>query len=228
MKKIKFITFVLIGLCLTFITACKKNKIPPTVEFTSPVVQGDAPILRLVNISVNITTAGKKTIDKVEWKEGRYFRSKGTFDYEGVNISGSGIINGEDGLDFSSKLDTLNDIFKFEKTDAVFSSTLPARYYATGIFDLTKRWTLGASLYYEDNADQNSALGVSLQWQPVKLIRLGAMYSANARKAASLGFQVTLTPGPAQVFFASDNLLNAFSPYSASNVNFRTGLGFIF
>ena len=67
MKKIKFITFVLIGLCLTFITACKKNKIPPTVEFTSPVVQGDAPILRLVNISVNITTAGKKTIDKVEF-----------------------------------------------------------------------------------------------------------------------------------------------------------------
>ena len=164
---------------------------------------------------------------KVEWKEGRYFRSKGTYDYDGVTISGSGIINGEDGLDFSSKLDTLNDIFKFEKTDAAFSSTLPARYYATGVFDLTKRWTLGASLYYEDNAEQNSALGVSLQWQPVKLIRLGAMYSANARKAASLGFQVTLTTGPAQLFFASDNLLNAFTPYSASNVNFRTGLGFI-
>jgi Family of unknown function (DUF5723) len=165
---------------------------------------------------------------QIKWKEAKYFRSKGTFEYDGVTIVGSGIINGSDSLDFSTKLDTLNDIFQFQKTDDAFESTLPARYYVTAGFDLTKRIRVGASLYYEDNTESNSALGVSVQWQPVKLLAVGAMYSTNARKASSLGFQVTVSPGPVQLFFASDNLLNAFTPYSTSNVNFRTGLGLVF
>jgi hypothetical protein len=164
---------------------------------------------------------------QIKWKEGKYFKSKGIFDYNGATIAGSDIINGADSIDFSSKLDTLNDFFMFQRTDSEFSSSLPARYYISGVFDITKRWSIGGSFYYEDNATTNTAFGVSLQWQPVRLIRLGALYSTNSRKAANLGFQVTLRPGPVQVFFASDNLLNAFTPYSASNVNFRTGLSFV-
>jgi hypothetical protein len=54
------------------------------------------------------------------------------------------------------------------------------------------------------------------------------MYSINDQSATNIGLGLTLTPGPVQLYFTSDNLGNAFSPKNTAAANFRAGLSLVF
>ncbi|MCW5922276.1 MAG: hypothetical protein KIS77_08035 [Saprospiraceae bacterium] len=168
----------------------------------------------------------------IEWKENvSAFTSSNQYFYEGANIPGIDIINGSDNLDFDAKLDTLNDIFQFEKStpDRAFKSELPLRIFAGGNYQLTERWSLGFSAMYQSLANRtNTALGVSARWQVLRWVSLGGMYSANSRTPGNLGFHLLLNPGPLQVYVLSDNLLNGFSAKNSPAVNFRLGGALVF
>ncbi len=168
---------------------------------------------------------------KITWKENaNYFASQGQYQYDGITLPGADIINGADSLDFSTKLDTLNDIFQFQKTAQEFETALPFRGYLGGRFDLTKRWTVGLSVFFQkrDEEAPTAAVGASARWKVRNWLSLGAMYSVNARSAANLGFQVGLKPGPVQVYLASDNIIQAFSVRSQPTANLRAGLALVF
>lgn len=168
---------------------------------------------------------------KIKWTENaNYFISQGSLEYEGATIPGGDIINGSDSLDFSTKLDTLNDIFNFQKTAQNFETKLPLRAYVGGHYELTKRISFSVSAFFQKHEDEKAAVavGAGARWKPLKWISLGAMYSVNQRSAANLGFHLALKPGPVQLYFASDNLLNAFSVKNSPAVNLRAGLGLIF
>ena len=167
---------------------------------------------------------------KINWTENaNYWRSNGSYEYKGVTFPGANIISGFDSLDFNTKLDTLNDIFQFKKTSEKFTTTLPARYYLGAQYQLNDHWQLGLSALIQDAEDRrNVAVGGSIRWQALKWFSLGAMYSVNDRSSANFGFQTALKVGPAQVYFTSDNLLNAFSIKSSPAVNLRAGAALIF
>lgn len=168
---------------------------------------------------------------KIKWTENsNYFISQGTYQYDGVSIPGADILNGSDSIDFSTKLDTLNDIFKFQKTAQEFETSLPVRGYLGVRYDLNKHWSFGLNTYFQKRADEKAsvAVGASARWKPIKWISLGAMYSVNDRSAANLGFHLVVKPGPVQLYFASDNVLNAFTIKNSPAVNLRTGLSLIF
>lgn len=167
----------------------------------------------------------------ISWKKNtNYFRSQGTFEYNGVEIPGSDIINGTtDSLDFTAALDSLNDVLQFEKSAAEFTTKLPTRIYLGATFQLTERWAVGAVLHHQKSERRSAtSVGVNAQWAPVKWISLGAMYSVNDQSAANLGFSLILKPGPVQLFVLSDNALNALTPYGSSAVNFRFGGAVVF
>lgn len=166
----------------------------------------------------------------IKWKkDANYYLSRNEYTYEGGTFPGTDIINGSDSIDFETKLDTLNDIFQFQKQAATFESTIPLRVVAGGAFQFSERWRLGVQAYYQDsNGRTNTAVGVSLQWAPVRWLSLGGMYSANSRTASNIGFHVALTPGPVQVYVMSDNLLNAFSLKNSPAVNLRAGASLVF
>ena len=167
---------------------------------------------------------------KITWnKDAAAFSSQNQYTYEGAEIPGLDIINGTDSLDFDTKLDTLNDIFKFSKQARTFDSELPLRVLAGATFKLSGRWSVGFSgLYQKSESRTNTALGVSARWMPLRWLSLGAMYSANSRSASNVGFHLALKPGPVQVYFVSDNLLSAFSMKSSPAVNLRAGAALVF
>jgi len=184
-----------------------------------------------INEKITLDLAVLDLAGKITWKEqSNYFASEGEYQYDGVSLPGADIINGSDSLDFSTKLDTLNDIFKFQKTAQEFQTTLPLRAYLGGNYAFSKRWSFGLGAYFQKREEENAtvAVGANARWKPLKWFSLGAMYSVNERSAANLGFHLVLKPGPVQVYFASDNLLNAFSVKSSPAVNLRTGLSLIF
>lgn len=167
---------------------------------------------------------------KIKWDtKANYFLSQGDYSYEGQTFPGTDIINGADSLDFTTKLDSLNDIFNFHKSAARYTTELPLRGYFGLHYQLTQRWQLGASAYFEHrkNAADAYAIGASARWQTFKWLSLGALYSINQRSATNLGFHVILQPGPLQLYFSSDNLLNAFTPKNSPAVNLRAGIALI-
>lgn len=164
---------------------------------------------------------------RITWDtDSDYYISQGSYTYEGQVFPGVDIVNGADNLDFETKLDSLNDIFKFNRTDASFETELPLRAYTGVSFDLTKKLVLGVSGYLSDRPGVDNdtyALGASARYQIIKPLSVAAMMSINQRKAANLGLQIFLRPGPVQLYFTSDNLLSAFNPANNPAVNFRFG-----
>ena len=168
---------------------------------------------------------------KIKWKEeSNYLISQGSYEYEGGILPGEGIIEGWDSLDLSLKLDTINDIFNFQKKAEEFTTTIPFRLYAGGQYELNKKISFGLSTYFQKSADEKGvlAIGASARWKPLNWCSIGAMYSVNKQSAANLGLHLVLTPGPLQVYFTSDDVLYAFSIKNSSKVNFRAGISLIF
>lgn len=168
---------------------------------------------------------------RINWQKDAFaFTSKNQYEYEGNTFPGADIINGTDSLDFEDKLDTLNDIFQFSKRAIELESELPLRVLAGGTFKFSESWLLGFNaLYQKASSGRNStAVGVSVRWLPLRWLSLGALYSANSRATSNLGFHLMLKPGPVQLYFLSDNLLNAFSPKSSPAVNLRIGGALLF
>lgn len=166
----------------------------------------------------------------IRWKkDAAIFTSKNQYVYEGATIPGIDIINGSDSLDFNAQIDTLNDIFKFEKSASEFETELPLRLFAGANFKMSERWTLGFSAMYQNlDSRTNTALGISARWQPLRWLSLGGMYSANSRSAANLGFHLVVQPGPVQLYLMSDNLLNGFSASGSPAINLRMGGSLVF
>ena len=166
----------------------------------------------------------------ITWeKNANLYASKNQYTYEGGTFPGTDIINGADDIDFESKLDTLNDIFQFQKTSEAFQSALPLRVLAGATFRFSEKWHVGVNVYYQDTDNRtNTAGGVHVRWLPARWLSLGAMYSANSRSSSNLGFHVAVTPGPIQFYLLSDNLLNAFSLKNSPAINLRAGAALVF
>lgn len=181
---------------------------------------------------LSISVAALDLGGKITWRDDRaaYFRSNGVFTYDGITFPGTDIINGGlDSLDLEGQLDSLNDIFQFQKTPREFSSALPARFFAGLAYKLTDRWRLGLTLYHETGDDRTTtAVSASAQWSPLRWLSLGALYGVNDRTAANIGFNVIVKPGPVQIYALSDNLLTSLTPYASPAVNFRVGAGVVF
>lgn len=180
-----------------------------------------------ISLSASVLDLG----GSISWKKNaNYFKSQGSYDYDGIIIPGTDIINGTvDSLDFTAALDSLNDVLQFEKTPAEFTSELPTRVYIGGTYKLSDRWSFGAVLFHQNSARRKlTSVGVNAQWSILKWLTVGGMYSVNNQSATNIGLSVVATPGPVQLFILSDNALNALTPYGSAAVNFRFGGAILF
>ncbi len=177
---------------------------------------------------VQISAAALDLGGRINWKAdagARYFESQGTYRYEGVKFPGADIIDGTAKLDFETQLDTLNDIFNFSNKPQDFKTTVPARFYVGGTFDISQKWQAGVTVFHQNGQTADAtAVGVTARWSPVKWATLGAQYVVNDRSADNAGFQLILRPGPVQFYVMSDNLVSSARFYDASQINFRVGM----
>ena len=166
----------------------------------------------------------------IRWTQNAaYFQSQGSYEYEGTVIPGIDIINGADNLSFQAKLDTLNQIFRFEKTAEDFRAALPTRFYAGASRRLTDRLALGATVFHQRRETTNAtALGLSARFAPLSWLSVSGIYTVNERRAANLGAGVSFTPGPIQVYAMTDNLLYGFGLRNRPAANLRVGLSMVF
>jgi len=168
---------------------------------------------------------------KINWKKNaRIYESKTTNTFDGVNIDFSKILQG-DSLNFSNAADTINfdNLFDFTARDASYSTELPSRVYFSAAFQLTDRFSLHGLFYNERFRDQNrQAYSLGVQAQLHKIFNIGLNYAYRFDEATNVGLNTTFRFGPLQLFAATDNIIHAFQPLEADNVNGRIGLNLIF
>lgn len=179
-----------------------------------------------LQVSASILDLGAK----INWKDNaNEFKSKGKWEYAGVEIPGTDIISGADDIDFSNQLDEINDIFKFEKKASEFETKLPTRIYLGANLKLTEKLGVAGSLFHLNGENRTAtAAGVSGTWSPLRWLAVGAMYAVNDQSATNIGFHTNLKIGPLQGYFVSDNLLNVFQARTSPNLNFRIGGSLVF
>ncbi len=163
----------------------------------------------------------------ISWKKNAEYRhSNGAFEYDGVDFPPTAIINGDD-LDFSGKLDSLNDALNFQTSKTDFETVFPSRAYFTGQFGLGENWLVGATFFTQKKtgkADSRQAVAVQLQRFFIKKrLMVAAQYSLDDHSVANFGATIGLKVPYFRIFATSDVVQTAFAPYKNSRVNFRVG-----
>jgi hypothetical protein len=180
-------------------------------------------------VSLGKLTLGASVIDigQITWSEEvNNYTSVGSFTYDGLDLSGA--VTG-DSIDFSSALDTLEQIFQFEETQEEYSTTLPVKYYLTGSYELTETWLLGATFFSERyRGETTSGFSLGAQASFLKWLTVGANYSLYGDAYANIGLMTALKFGPVQFMAMTDNIIAVLSPDNAQFGNVRAGLNLVF
>ncbi|MEO1627699.1 MAG: DUF5723 family protein, partial [Bacteroidota bacterium] len=162
-------------------------------------------------------------IGRINWDEKlNTLSSQGTFRYDGIEFSN---IFQDEELSFEGTLDTLEEIFSFEESSDEYSTSLPAKLYASAMYQLNDRLRLGAMYHMEKfRGRERHAIAVSADAQLLPQLRVGAMYALRNDTYDNLGLNVNYLLGPVRLFAMTDNVLAVVRPFDSQNVNGRLGL----
>jgi len=164
-------------------------------------------------------------LGSINWTEDtRSFQSRGEFTYEGVDLDDF-LLN--DSVEFEVKLDTIEDVFAFEESLTEDKTSLNAKIYLAGQYQINNKLTVGA-LFHLDNLDSTDpAIGLNAQYRFSRTFLLGINYSYRKDNFSNLGVQFIAELGPVVLFGNTDNLISVLLNDNYGS-NGRLGLGLVF
>jgi len=164
-------------------------------------------------------------LGSIDWNDDTSnFTSRGSYTYEGFDLDDF-LFN--DDVEFEVQLDTLEEIFEFEKSSAEVNTTLGTKIYLAGQYQLTEKLQLGALLVMNESAFEGNAYGLNAQYKLGKKSLLGLNYSYRKDSFSNLGIQFLAHLGPVIIFGNTDNLISVVSNDN-TRFNGRLGLGLSF
>lgn len=165
-------------------------------------------------------------LGNITWSENvDEFRSQGTFEYDGIDLSNFLV---DDGIDFEIKLDTLEEIFAFQQTaNTSFESQLKSSFYIGGDYRLNNNIQLGV-LYRNvfANGLNRSSVAVNAQYIMNQWLLLGGHFIYHSDINSSIGLQAMVKLGPVQIYGSTDAVLGLLG--NSNQLNGRLGLGLLF
>lgn len=166
-------------------------------------------------------------IGKINWSDHvRNYSSKGTFHYDGLDISQA---IGGDSVTIGNALDTLESIFQVVETNEKYATDLPSKMYLSASYQLTDILRLGALFYRESYREQDFVgFAVGANADLLKWLQVGATYGILEDNYANVGLNATLKLGPVQLLAATDNVLAVINPDNANFSNLRLGMNLVF
>jgi hypothetical protein len=166
-------------------------------------------------------------VGSIHWEDGvtNYTATK-SYEYDGLDFS-QALTGGE--VNFEDALDTLEQLFRVEKSAGSYTNHLPRKMYLSILYKLNDTWSFGGAAVNE------SFRGVSAMTYAVganaalyKFLTLGATYAITENNFDNIGLNTTLKLGPVQVFATTDNIIAAVRPGDSKNFNVRIGGNLLF
>lgn len=160
-------------------------------------------------------------LGSITWSEGaQQFSSKGSFAYDGIDISD--YISSDLEINFS---DSLDNLLQVEETNDSYTTALPARLTLGASYDISDKWSVSGLLVQRLNPDiSGTVIAVNSSYRVFKFLDLGVTYSYRDSNPVNLGLNVACNLGPVQLLFATDNILG-FDVQNSTHVHGRFGLG---
>lgn len=166
-------------------------------------------------------------IGQITWRESaNNLTSNGRFDYEGLDYDG---LVGNDEIQFDEIVDSIKNVFQFTDSQNEYSTSLPSRFYVSGLMNFGSGIQAGALIYgeaFQDNFSPGFALSVRKEF--ANIFSAGAVYGIRNGSFSNLGVNMALRLGGVQFFGLTDNILSVFNPLAARNANVRFGLNLAF
>ncbi|MCB9289119.1 MAG: hypothetical protein H6560_17550 [Lewinellaceae bacterium] len=165
-------------------------------------------------------------IGKVNWKEEvTNYHLNGTFQYEGLDPAQNIF---EDTVTVGSIIDTLREIYEVVETSVNYSTTLPARFYLSGLYHLKPGLSVGGLIYLEQYREEwTTAVAIGGNMDILPVLNVGATYAFRNERLDNLGLNATLLLGPVQLMAATDNIVTAIRPKDSHSANLRLGLNLL-
>ncbi len=183
----------------------------------------------------------------INWKQDVYnFVSKGTYVFEGIDISPEFDVNDDRDLGevAEAMLDSIADIFKPLSQEEAYITMLPTKIYLGGTFNVCEKLNLGLlsrSQIYKGKIQQ--ALTISANTNLGNALMTSVSYTMSNNSYNNLGVGRSFRGGPFQFYFVSDHIPVTFNKYqfedngditsipfpiNLKRINIRFGLNFVF
>ncbi len=165
-------------------------------------------------------------LGKINWENNaNEFRSNGQYDYTGTDLSG---FFADENIDFDVKIDTLEEIFAFQKTENIsFETKLNSSFYIGGQYFVNDKIVLGLLYRNTFGNDLNrSAIAVNGQYSLTKNIILGLNYSYQNERNSNFGIMGSFKIGPFQLYGSTDTLLGLIG--NSNELTGRIGMALSF
>ncbi|MFM2386538.1 MAG: hypothetical protein RL660_1295 [Bacteroidota bacterium] len=181
-------------------------------------------------LSSRITVAaGINDLGSIKWRDNviNLKSDKAQVSFEGIDLAQ--LTSTTDG-GYVKVLDSLKNFFKLtEVNNLAYRTPLATQFYALGSYQLRRAHGFGASLVVGSfNKKAMPSFTASYQFTPSRNFMFAASYTAKRFAPANLGAAVVLRGIGTQWFFATDNILSAFTPLSSRSSSFTLGMNLVF
>lgn len=172
-------------------------------------------------------SASAVDLGSINWTDNaKLLTSNGTYEYDGVSVSGLGEI---DTTSIEGVLDSVTTIFEFKSTEKDFSTPLMKKYMLGASYQFSPKTTLSGMVNVSSlNDKMHPAFALSARTYVAKWVAFGGVLSYSNQEIDHLGLNMTLKLGPVQFYLMSDNALSYLMPKSANDLHIRTGLNLVF
>ena len=179
-----------------------------------------------LNEKVNLSFSAVD-IGAILWKSNVFnHRSNGSYEFNGVDVNP---FRSDADVDLEEMVDSLESNLELVAGDEIFTTFLTPKFYFSGTYDLGKGLIAGGLFYSDINKGRfNPAMALSLRKRLGRTLSLGTMVGMHARSRPNVGFNGTLSLGPVQLYFVSDNLPALISVTGGKNTNIRLGMNLAF
>jgi len=171
-------------------------------------------------------------IGRINWKSGaRNFSSSAVdFVFEGIDINQ--FFNQDDSLandNINNLLDSLKNVFKIEKTENSYKTSLTPKIYLTGIYSLTPHDKVGVLIGNETfNRRIHPSLTISYNKKFFNVLSASVSYSIMNRSVTNFGAGFALNMGPFQMYVLADNVYGLIQPLKTRVFDLNFGFNLIF
>lgn len=165
----------------------------------------------------------------ISWNENPLsLRTDGTFTFRGIEVD---FFADEEEFDESMEefTDSILNIFSPDLIDESYLTWLPTDMYLGGQYHFHEMLDFGALYrleFYKKNVMQSLTLSANSNLTPWLSAHLS--YSIMNNTYNNVGFGLMIRGAMLQYYIVSDNIMAAFQPQNARNVNFRMGCNLVF
>jgi hypothetical protein len=148
--------------------------------------------------------------------------------FRGVDLS-SLLDSAEGGMEdiISQLADSFGEQFQFDTLHQSYTTALNPEFYLGANYNLTKNHN-AAILFYGSFFNKKFYPAATVSWNSriTRILSVSVTYSYLNKSFTNAGAGISLSLGPTQWYFVSDNIFGAIRPSSQKGMNLRFGMNF--